>query len=67
MANGKNKADWNQTSHIMATLCNLNRQKKSDPIVQPSQLNPYAEKRKEKPAYNISIATIAKGFVQAQQ
>jgi hypothetical protein len=63
MAQAKNQADWNHTSHLIALLININRQK-GKRAVQPREFNPYAEKRKSKPDFYITPVQLAKAITQ---
>ncbi|GHT12321.1 hypothetical protein FACS1894170_06990 [Planctomycetales bacterium] len=60
MAEGKQSADWNRTSHLLALLININRDTKKSRVVKPAELNPFAVKKKEKPDFYISAAQLGK-------
>ena len=63
MFDGKQQADWAQTSNLLAMMHNTHVDRKGK-IVQPRQYNPYAQRdrRKEKPTQTVSIATFAKAL-----
>jgi len=55
MAHGKNRADWNHTSHLIALLININREKGKRPV-KPQEFNPYAQRQSatSKPDYYVT-------------
>ena len=60
MAHGKNLADWNRTSHLIALLININREK-GKPAVKPQEFNPYTPKQKKgKADFYITPSQLAK-------
>ncbi len=58
MAEGRSRAQWNHTSHLMAMTANVNRDpaKKPSPY-QPGDFNPFRERhpRREKPTATIGV------------
>jgi len=66
MAHGKNRADWAHTSHLIALLININRQK-GKRVVQPREFNPYAQKRSASSKPDFYITPMQLGKVLAEQ
>jgi hypothetical protein len=68
MAHAKNRADWNQTSHLIALLININRAK-GKRAVSAKEFNPYAEKRTNsgKPDFYITPAQLAQTLTKSAE
>ena len=68
MAQTRIQSEWNQTSHLMAVLININRGKNAR-VVKPNELNPYAKAQtaKQKPDFYITPGQLAQKIVGKQQ
>ena len=59
MVRASQRETWQHTSTLAAVLININRQKGAKAVT-PDELNPYREKRHEKPVGYISAGKLAK-------
>ncbi|GHT30666.1 hypothetical protein FACS1894214_0950 [Planctomycetales bacterium] len=66
MAEGKQRADWNRTSHLLALISNVNRDPKKSRAVTPQEVNPYTRQNEKmrKPDFYISPGDLAKKLTQ---
>ncbi|MDR2169441.1 MAG: hypothetical protein LBP59_04795 [Planctomycetaceae bacterium] len=62
MAQARNRAEWNRTAYLAATLINSNPFRKSTRMIQPNELNPYTQKpqQKKKPDFYVSVKEFAR-------
>jgi hypothetical protein len=66
MAEGRLRERWNHTASILAVILNVNRGK-NDRAVKPSELNPYEQKRQEKPAIKIKMSDLKPFFEKVKK
>ena len=63
MAEAHGRSEWNQTSSLMAVICNLFHDPKKGKAVTPDQLNPYAaRKAKKQPIPKVPLSVLKDVF-----
>jgi hypothetical protein len=55
MADARNRAGWNHTSHILCLIANVNRDPKKGRAFKPADFNPYGQSRRNSKRAPVSV------------